>query len=79
MGYVVDLTLILQAVFLVSLQDDSEGNVSLDRANEVVYTFYFSEKKKRIHNAIRDFQPSFTKGDVVDKIESLIKGNEACK
>ncbi|KAF8351830.1 hypothetical protein F5887DRAFT_3940, partial [Amanita rubescens] len=79
MGYVVYLTLILQAVFLVSLQDHSEGKVSLDRVKEVIYEFYFSEKKKRIHNAIRDFQPSFTKGDVVDKIESLLKENGMTK
>ncbi|KAF8334405.1 hypothetical protein F5887DRAFT_1285910 [Amanita rubescens] len=79
MGYVVDLTLILQAVFLVSLQDHSEGKVLLDRVKEVIYKFYFSEKKKRIHNAIRDFQPLFTKGDVVDKIEFLLKDNEMTK
>jgi len=46
MGYVVYLTLILQAVFIVSLQDHSEGKVSLDRVKEVIYEFYFSEKKK---------------------------------
>ena len=80
MGYVVYLTLILQAVFLVSLQDHSEGKVSLDRVKEVIYEFYFSEKKKRIHNAIRDFQPSFTKkSDVVDKIESLLMENQVSK
>jgi len=79
MGYVVYLTLILQDVFLVSLQDYCEGKVPLDRVKEVIYEFYFSEKKKRIHNAIRDFQFSFTKGDVVDKIESLLKENEVCK
>ena len=79
MGYVVDLTLILQAAFLVSLQDHSEGKVTVDRVNEIIYEFYFSEKKKRVHNAIWDFQPSFSKGDVVDKIESLLKENEVCK
>ena len=76
MGYVVDLTLVLQAVFQVSLQDRSEGKVTADRVNEIIYEFHFSEKKKRIHNAIRAFQPTFMKGDVVDKIESLIKENE---
>ena len=76
MGYVVDLTLVLQAVFQVSLQDRTEGKVTADSVNEIIYEFHFSEKKKRIHNAIRAFQPSFTKGDVVEKIESLIKDNE---
>ena len=75
MGYVVDLTIILQAVFLVALQH-AEGRVTQERVNEIIYEFYFSEKKKRIHNTIRSFQPSFTKSDVVDKIESLIKSNE---
>ena len=76
MGYVVDLMLILQAVFLVSLEDHSQGKVSLDHVKEIIYEFYFSDKKKRIHNAIRNFQPSFAKGEVVDKIESLLQGNE---
>ena len=76
MGYVVDLTLVLQAVFQVSLQDRSDGKVTADRVNEIIYEFHFSDKKKRIHNAIRAFQPSFMKGDVVEKIESLIKDNE---
>ena len=75
MGYVVDLTLILQAVFQVSLQHP-EGNVTQERITEVIYEFYLSEKKKRIHNTIRSFQPSFTKSDIVDKIESLIKNHE---
>ena len=79
MGYVVDLMLILQAVFLVSLEDHSEGKVSLDHVKEIIYEFYFSDKKKRIHNAIRDFRPSFAKGEVVDKIESLLKGYEASR
>ena len=75
MGYVVDLTIILQAVFLVALQH-AEGRVTQERVNEIIYEFYFSEKKKLIHNTIRSFQPSFTKSDVVEKIESLIKSNE---
>ena len=75
MGNVVDLTIILQTLFQVSLRH-SEGKVTQKRVNEVFYEFYFSAKKDRIHNTIRSFQPSFTKGDVVDKIESLIKNNE---
>ncbi len=74
MGYVVDLTLILQAVFLVSLQDYCKVTPHL--VNEVIYEFHLSDKKNRIHSAIQAFQPSLTKVDVVDKIESLIKENE---
>ena len=75
MGYVVDLTIILQAVFQVSLQH-TEGKVPQERVNEIIYEFYLSEKKKRIHNMIRSLQPSFAKSDVVEKIESLIKNDE---
>jgi hypothetical protein len=81
MGYVVDLTLILQAVFQVSLQDRLEGKVTQDRVNEIIYEFHCSDKKKRIHEAIRSFvvaQHPFAKDSVVNKIESLIKDNEVC-
>ncbi|KAF8351818.1 kinase-like domain-containing protein [Amanita rubescens] len=79
MGYVVDLTLILQAVFQVSLQDRLEGKVTQDRVNEIIYEFHCSDKKKRIHDAIRSFvvaQHPFAKDNVVNRIESLIKDNE---
>ena len=75
MGYVVDLTIILQAMFYVSLQN-AEGKVTQERVSEIIYEFYFSDKKKHIHNTIRSFQPSFAKSEVVEKIESLIKNNE---
>ena len=75
MGYVVDLTIILQAVFQVSLHH-AEGKVTQERVDEVIYEFYFSEKKKHIHNTIRSFQPSLSTSDVVGKIESMIKNNE---
>ncbi len=81
MGYVVDLTLILQAAFRVSLQDRLEGKVTQDRVNEIIYEFHCSDKKKRIHDAIRSFvvaQHPFAKDSVVNKIESLIKDNEVC-
>ena len=81
MGYVVDLTLILQAIFQVSLQDRLEGKVSEDRVDEIIYEFHCSDKKKRIHDAIRTFvgnQHPFAKDSVVDKIESLIRDNEVC-
>ena len=79
MGYVVDLTLILQAIFQVSLQDTLEGKVAEDRVDEIIYEFHCSDKKKRIHDTIRSFvgtQHPFAKESVVEKIESLIKDNE---
>ena len=81
MGYVVDLTLILQAIFHVSLQDELEGKVTEDRIDEIIYEFHCSDKKKRIHDKIRLFvetQNPFAKESVVEKIESLIHDNEVC-
>ena len=79
MGYVVDLTLILQAVFHVSITERLEKNAIQDRLNEILYEFHLSERKKSIHDEIRSFvgvQHPFAKDSVVDKIESLIKQNE---
>ena len=73
MGYVVDLTLILQAVFLVSL----ENEITSDRVNDIIYEFHSSKKKRRIHEAIWAFDRCLSlKDNVADKIESLIKDNE---
>ncbi|KAF8335282.1 hypothetical protein F5887DRAFT_614491 [Amanita rubescens] len=80
MGYVVDLTLILQAMFQVSLQDQYEGTVTVDHVDEILYEFHSSEKKKIIHNAIRTFaQHSRAKDDVVEKIQLLLKENQMTK
>ncbi len=77
MGYVVDLTLILQAMFQVSLQDQYEGRVTVDHVNEILYEFHSSEKKKIIHHAIRTFaQHSFAKDNVAEKIQLLLKENQ---
>ena len=79
MGYVVDLTLVLQAIFQVSLDDQFEGKVELDRIDEIIDKFHCSEKKKRIHNVIRTFagvQHPLANYVVADKIESLIRENE---
>ncbi|KAF8326455.1 hypothetical protein F5887DRAFT_1014642 [Amanita rubescens] len=66
MGYVVDLTLILQAM-----------TVTVDHVDEILYEFHSSEKKKIIHNAIRTFaQHSRAKDDVVEKIQLLLKENQ---
>ena len=77
MGYVVDLTLILQAMFQVSLQDTEAGSVMVDHIDEILYAFHSSEKKISIHQEIRMFtRRSFAKGIVVEKIQSLLEGNQ---
>ncbi|KAF8351788.1 hypothetical protein F5887DRAFT_2985 [Amanita rubescens] len=79
MGYVVDLTLIQQAIFLASLQHPLEEKDLEDRVNEIIYEFCCSRKKDDIHNEIREFvatQDWHSKTNVVNKIESLIKANE---
>lgn len=80
MGYVVDLTLILQCIFKVSLQDQFEGKVSPDNIDEIIYQFHCSEKKQRIHDAIRksiETRYPFTKRDLENEIASLIE-REKC-
>ena len=77
MGYVVDLTLILSAMFQVSLQDYYEGTVTVHHVDEILYEFHSSEKKKNIHHAIRTFaQHSRAKDDVVEKIQLLLEENK---
>ena len=76
MGYVVDLTLILQAVFQVSLQDQAEGKLTHDRVTEIIYEFHLSEMKKCIHDAIVRAQHPVAKDSMVEQITSLIKENE---
>ena len=79
MGYAVDLTLILQAVFQVSLEDGHEKKVTRDRVNEIIYEFHSSEKKRCIHEAIWAFaghRSLSPKDNIADKIESLIDVNE---
>jgi hypothetical protein len=75
MGYVVDLTLILQAVWFQNL---SKEKVTPDRLSEILYEFVCSGKKDMIHADIVEFvghQHSPPIDDVVDKIELLIKQN----
>jgi len=76
MAYVVDLTLIQQVVFQVSLQDRTEGKVTQERVTEIIYEFHLSEKKKRIHDTIVGLQHVVAKDSMVEQIMSLIKGNE---
>ncbi len=77
MGYVVDLTLILQAMFQVSLQDQYEGIVTADHVDEIIYEFHCSERKKNIHDSIRAFaQHMVAEDDVVEKIQFLLNENQ---
>lgn len=78
MGYVVDLTLILQAVFQASFQNQSKEKVTPDRLSEILYEFVCSGKKDAIHAAIVEFvgdQHSPASNDIAEKIELLIKQN----
>jgi hypothetical protein len=77
-GYVVDLTLILGAVFRLSLEERLGKEALRERLDEIICEFHLSERKKAIHTAIWEFvgpQRPFAKA-MVDKIESLINGNE---
>jgi hypothetical protein len=79
MGYVADLTLILQAVFRVSLEDRFEGRITTDRINDIIYEFVCSGKKDSIHTAITSFvgdQHLPPKGEMANKIRLLIEENE---
>ena len=77
MGYVVDLTLLLQAMCQVSFQDQGAGSVTVDHVDEILYAFHASEKKRIIHQEIRAFaQESFAKDKAVEKIRSLLHGNQ---
>ncbi|KAF8711487.1 hypothetical protein AX14_013264 [Amanita brunnescens Koide BX004] len=79
MGYIVDLTLILQAIFQVSLQDRYDGRVAQDNIDEIIYEFHCSEKKKNIHDAIRksiETRYIFARENVVNEIASLIQKYE---
>ncbi|KAF8690274.1 hypothetical protein AX14_003036 [Amanita brunnescens Koide BX004] len=77
MGYVVDLTLILEAAFQVSHEELGQ-EAFRERLDEIIREFHLSERKKTIHTAIWAFvgaQRPFSKA-MVDKIELLIKDNE---
>jgi len=77
MGYVVDLTLILQAMFQVSLQDQFEGQVTAEHVDEIIYEFHCSERKQKIHDAICAFaHHTVGKDNVVEKIQSLLNENQ---
>jgi|SRR6266550_2902710 len=79
MRYVVDLTIILQTVFQLSLRDRSEGHMTLgEHVNLILYEFLL-EKKTSIHSSIREFvetRRQFAQNSVVDKMNALVKENE---
>ncbi|KAM6495248.1 hypothetical protein JOM56_009871 [Amanita muscaria] len=74
MGYVVDLTIIMQAIFRASLKD-KDGSVEKEQVKEIVDKFDRSDTKRDIHESIRAFvqdQNLLLKGDVVERLETLI-------
>lgn len=79
MGYLVNLILILQAVFQLSLEDRGRGAVTPDGVIEIIYEFVCSGRGESINNAIAAFvgdrQPPAS-DSMMDKIESLIKENK---
>lgn len=76
MAYVVDLILILQAAFQISLQDWLEGKVAKENINEIVYVFHCSEMKKAIHDEVRALVKAQCLANMVDEVELLVKKNE---
>lgn len=79
MIYLVDLILILQAVFQILLEDRFTGKVTPDSVNEIVYEFVCSERMKMVHDAItaivRD-QHSPAGNIMMSKVETLLKENK---
>ncbi|KAF8351810.1 kinase-like domain-containing protein [Amanita rubescens] len=77
MRYLVDLILILQAVFQIFLR--FKGKVTPDSVNEIVYEFVCSERMEMVHNTItaivRD-QPSPASNTMMSKVNALLKENE---
>ena len=74
MGYVVDLTLIMKAVFQESLKQQ-DSKVTQDRVNDIVGEFNKWGKKTEINSVITSFSSTanlFAKDAVVGEIEHLI-------
>ena len=77
MGYVVDLTIIMQAIFRISLAD-KEGAVDQERVTEIVNKFDESDTKKEIHEAVRAFVEDknlLAREGAVGKLEELINNH----
>jgi hypothetical protein len=77
MGYIVDLTIIMQVVFRISLQN-SHGTVDVARVEQEMEIFMNSRTKETIHADIRTFVQGinpFGRDSIVHKIELLIHFN----
>lgn len=75
MAYVVDLIIIMRAVFQASCEDE-DGIIQRRRVEEIVERYDGSATKREIHDTIRGFVQAhfpFTRSTVVEKIEDLIK------
>ena len=75
MAYVVDLIVIMRAVFQASCED-KDGTIQRHRVEEIIDKYNESERKREIHDTIRGFvQHQFPckRSTVVGKIEALIK------
>ena len=74
MGYVVDLTVIMRAVFQAS-RENEDSILQRERVEAIVDRYEKSGAKRDIHESIRGFvqeQFPFPKSTMVEKIESLI-------
>jgi len=66
-------------MFQVSLQDE-ESKVTADHVDEIIYEFHCSEKKKKIHQAIRVFaQHTFAKDNALEKVQLLLHEYQVLK
>lgn len=78
MGYIVDLTIILQRVFRISVEDEN-GIIDTQRIKDIVEVFDKSQAKKNIHADIRafvhDLRNPLSKELVIQRIETLIYSN----
>ena len=74
MGYVVDLTLIMRAVFRASCENE-DGIIQKNRVEEIIEKYDKSRAKQGVHDSIRGFVQDhypFLKSTAVEKIESLV-------
>ena len=75
MAYVVDLIVIMRAVFQDSCENE-DGIIQSQRVEEIIDNYHKSATKKKIHDSIRGFvehQFPCWRSTVVEKIESMIE------
>ncbi|KIL61356.1 hypothetical protein M378DRAFT_180096 [Amanita muscaria Koide BX008] len=79
MGYIVDLTIIMQTLFKIPAQD-RDGNIETTRVEEILDNFAASPIKDTVHDEIRVFvdglRSRFEKDAIIEKIDSLIYSNK---